>query len=164
MRRIFVGLLACFMSGIAGAARAPTPAYPPAPRGSVVDHYFGTAVPDPYRWMENSRDPVLRKWVDAENRLTQSYMAKNPIRPWFAKRLTELWNIQSETTPEPVHGTRLFFRRNSGLQNQSVLYVQDSPASNPRVLVDPNRISPDGSIALSAYWPSPDGKLLAYGL
>jgi prolyl oligopeptidase len=164
MRGVIPGLLAVFVFGLAGAASTPEVAYPPAPRGAVVDHYFGIAVPDPYRCMENSKDPELHKWVDAENRLTQSYMAKNPIRPWFAKRLTELWNVPSETTPEPVHGTRLFFRRNSGLQNQAVLYVQDSPASKPRMLVDPNKISPDGSIALSAYWPSPDGKFLAYGL
>lgn len=164
MQRVCLYLFLCFALGVACADGADRPAYPPARRDKVVDHYFGTAVPDPYRWMENSHDPELHKWVDAENRLTQAYMAKNPIRPWFAKRLTELWNVPSETTPEPVLGSRLFFRRNTGLQNQSVLYVQDTPASKPRVLVDPNVISPDGSVALSAYWPSPDGKLLAYGL
>ena len=164
MRRVTLALLVSLASGIAGTEGAPGPAYPPATRGTVVDHYFGTAVPDPYRWMENSRDPALHKWVDAENRLTQAYMAKNPIRPWFAKRLTELWNIPSQTTPEPVHGGRIFFERNTGLQNQPVVYVQDAPSAKPRVLIDPNVISPDGSTALSRFIPSPDGKLLAYAL
>lgn len=144
--------------------RPDPPAYPPAPRGKVIDHYFGTAVPDPYRWMENSQDPALHKWVDAENRLTAAYMAKNPIRPWIAKRLTEVWSLPSETTPVSVHGPRLFYRRNAGLQNQSVLYVQDSASAKPRVLIDPNVLSPDGSMALSGYYPSADGKLLAYTL
>jgi prolyl oligopeptidase len=164
MYRTCVVLFACFLSSIAYAASAPAPAYPSASRGNVVDHYFGTAVPDPYRWMENSRDPVLRKWVDDENRLTQDYMAKIPIRPWIAKRLTELWNLPSQTIPVPVHGPRLFFQRNAGLQNQSVLYVQDSPSAAPRILIDPNVLSPDGSIALAGYFPSPDGKLVAYTL
>ena len=91
-------------------------------------------------------------------------MAKNPIRPWFAKRLTELWNVPSETTPVQVHDGRFFFERNSGLQNQSVLYVQDSPSAKPRALIDPNIISPDGSTALSRFVPSPDGRLVAYAL
>jgi prolyl oligopeptidase len=139
-------------------------AYPPTPRGNIVDHYFGTTVRDPYRWMENLHDPALHTWVDAENRLTAACMAKNPIRRWMAQRLPQIWNLPSETTPVPVHGSRLFFERNTGLQNQSVLYVQDSPSAKPRVLIDPNVISPDGSMALSGYYPSADGKLLAYML
>ena len=71
-------------------------------------------MPDPYRWMENLRDQSLHKWVDAENRVTRAYMAKNPVRPWFAKRLTELWNVPAETTPVQVQGGRIFFQRNSG--------------------------------------------------
>jgi prolyl oligopeptidase len=164
MRPVAIVLFACLLSGMAGAGGVSEPEYPPAARGTVVDHYFGTAVPDPYRWMETSNDPDLHKWVDAETRLTQAYMAKNPIRPWFAKRLTELWNIPTQTTPEPVHGGRIFFERNSGLQNQPVVYVQDSPSAKPRQLIDPNKISPDGSTALSRFIPSPDGKLLAYAL
>jgi prolyl oligopeptidase len=164
MRRVVLGLVAGLALGLPAAADAAGVVYPPAARGLVVDHYFGTAVPDPYRWMENSQDPALHQWVDAENRLTETYMQENPLRPWLAKRLRELWNLPSQTAPEPVHGSRLFFRRNTGLQNQSAIYVQDSASAKPRLLIDPNVISPDGSIALSAYWPSPDGKLLAYGL
>lgn len=163
--RVRVVLVACFLAGGAPAAGAPVPVYPPAPRGTVIDDYFGTAVADPYRWMENAHDPALHKWVDAENRLTSAYMAKNPFRSWMAKRLTQIWNFQNDNTvPDQVAGPRLFFRRNTGLQNQSPVYVQDSPAAKPRLLIDPNVLSPDGSIALNAYWPSPDGKLLAYGL
>ena len=164
-RFVFRVSLAALALGLASVAYAAPPAvYPPARRDTVVDHYFGTAVPDPYRWMENSQDPALHKWVDAENRLTRAYMAKNPLRPWFAKRLSELWNVPSQTAPEPVHGGQIFFERNSGLQNQSILYVQDSLSAKPRVLIDPNAISPDGSTALSRFVPSPDGKLLAYAL
>lgn len=137
---------------------------PVAPERPVIDDYFGTKVADPYRWMENSRDPFLHKWVDAENRWTEAYLARVPIRRWIGRRLTELWNFPGETTPQQVHGPRIFFERNTGLQNQSVLYVRDSPSARPRVLLDPNVISPDGSTALSNYFPSPDGRLLAYTL
>lgn len=164
MRPTALALVIALAPGIAGAGGPPAPAYPPATRGAVVDHYFGTAVSDPYRWMENSNDPALHKWVDAENRLTQTYMTKNPIRPWFAKRLAELWNVPTQTAPAPVHGGRIFFERNSGLQNQPVVFAQDSFSAKPRALIDPNKISPDGSTALSRFIPSPDGKLLAYAL
>ena len=160
MRRLCV---AVFVSLIFGADGTAAPGRPPvAAERPVTDNYSGTKVADPYRWMENSKDPELHKWVDAENRLTDAYLAKNPIRSWIKKRLTEVWNYPSETTPVPVHGPRLFFRRNTGLQNQSVLYVQDSPDAKPRLLIDPNALSPDGSTAFSGYAPSPDGRFVAY--
>ncbi|HEX3663986.1 MAG TPA: prolyl oligopeptidase family serine peptidase [Rhizomicrobium sp.] len=164
MRRAVLALVISLASTTGIAAGGPAPAYPPATRGTVVDHYFGKAVPDAYRWMENSHDTALHKWVDAENALTNSYMTKNPIHHWFAKRLTELWNVPTEATPIPVEGGKIFFERNSGLLNQPVVFVQDSPSAKPRVLIDPNVISPDGSTALSRFIPSPDGKLLAYAL
>ena len=138
--------------------------YPPARRDSIVDVYFGTRVPAPYQWMENMQSPALHRWVQAENKLTNAYLAKIPVRGWIRQRLTELSNYAKETTPAEVAGPRIFFRRNSGLQNQSVLYVQDSPAAKPRVLLDPNKLSPNGSIALAGFQPSPDGKYLAYAL
>ncbi|HEX4081097.1 MAG TPA: prolyl oligopeptidase family serine peptidase [Rhizomicrobium sp.] len=162
-----VAILVVLLSGAASAADAPGPVppnYPPAARGGTVDHYFGTAVPAPYQWMENMQDPALHRWVDAENALTDGYLAKIPVRPWIVRRLTELWNYPKETAPDQVRGPRLFFRRNAGLQNQSVLYVRDSAAAAPRVLIDPNVLSPDGSIALADYEASPDGRLLAYAL
>jgi len=158
-------LIFSLLAGIACATNVAAVDNPPiAPEHPVTDDYFGTKVVDPYRWMENAQDPVLHKWVDAENRYTQAVLAKIPIRGWIAKHLKQLWNFPNETVPDQVLGPRLFFRRNTGLQNQSVLYVQDSLSARPRILVDPNVISPDGSLALSAYWPSPDGALLAYGL
>jgi prolyl oligopeptidase len=138
--------------------------YPVAPRDNTVDTYFGTKVPAPYQWMENLTSPALHQWVDAENQLTDSYLAKIPIRGWIDHRLTELWNFAKEGTPYQLQNGMLFFRRNSGLQNQDVVYVQDSPTARPRVLLDPNRLSPDGSIALAGTAPSPRGKYLAYAL
>jgi prolyl oligopeptidase len=138
--------------------------YPPAHRDSTVDTFFGTKVPAPYQWMENLDSPPLKKWVEAENTLTFSYLEKIPIRSWISKRLTKLWNYARESTPDQVAGGRIFFGKNSGLQNQSVVYVQDSPSTPARELLDPNALSPDGSIALLGYQPSPRGAHLAYGL
>ena len=138
--------------------------YPLAPRDRVVSDYFGTRVPAPYRWMEDMQSPALHSWVSAENRLTDRYLAKIPVRGWITHRLRELWNYPKETTPLEVAGGRIFFRRNAGLQNQSVLYVQDSPTATPRVLIDPNTLSPDGSVALVDFQPSPDGRYVAYAL
>jgi prolyl oligopeptidase len=138
--------------------------YPFAPRDRIVADYFGTRVPAPYRWMEDMGSPALHRWVAAENRLTAGYLARIPVRSWITRRLTQLWNFPKETTPTEVAGRRIFFRRNAGLQNQSVLYVEDSPSGKPRVLIDPNTLSPDGSIALVGYQPSPDGRYLAYAL
>jgi prolyl oligopeptidase len=156
-------LLLATASSIAAPARA-TPDYPVAPRDQTVTDYFGTRVPAPYQWMEDMQSPALHSWVAAENRLTDGYLAKIPLRGWITRRLTQLWNFPKETAPVQVAGSRIFFRRNSGLQNQSVLYVQDSPAAKPRILIDPNKLSPDGSVALVDLEPSPDGRYLAYAL
>ena len=148
-------------------AATPTPqqkfAYPVAHKDATVDTYFGTKVPAPYQWMENLTSPQLKTWVDAENKLTNDYLAKIPVRGWIDHRLTELWNYAKEGTPNQLKNGTLFFGRNSGLQNQSVVYVQ-TPGAQPRVLLDPNKLSPDGSIALAGDAPSPDGKYLAYAL
>jgi prolyl oligopeptidase len=138
--------------------------YPVAPRDQTVTDYFGTQVPAPYRWMEDMQSPALHDWVEAENRLTDGYLAKIPVRGWITRRLTQLWNFPRQTAPFQVAGSRIFFRRNAGLQNQSVLYVQDSSSAKPRILIDPNKLSPDGSVALVDLAPSPDGRYLAYAL
>ena len=149
---------------LAASVQASSVRPPSAPEHPVIDDYFGTRVADPYRWMENSQDPALRKWVEAENRLTESWLAKIPLRRLMASRLKAIWNYPDQSTPEQVLGPRLFFERNTGLQNQSIQYVRDSASAGPRVLVDPNVISPDGSLAFAQGAPSPDGKLLAYAL
>jgi prolyl oligopeptidase len=156
-------LLLATAAGVASPAHR-APQYPFAPRDRIVTDYFGTRVPAPYRWMEDMQSPALHRWVAAQNQLTDAYLARIPVRGWIAQRLTRLWNFPKETTPVQVAGSRVFFRRNAGLQNQSVLYVQDAPAAQPRVLIDPNTLSPDGSVALLEYAPSPDGRYLAYAL
>ncbi|MCL5098861.1 MAG: prolyl oligopeptidase family serine peptidase [Candidatus Omnitrophica bacterium] len=138
--------------------------YPPAHRDSIVDTYFGTRVPAPYQWMEDIDSPAVRQWVEAENALTFAYLDKIPVRNWIKARLTTLWNYARESTPEMVGGGRIFFSRNAGLQNQSVVFVQDSPSAEPRELLDPNKLSPDGSVALLGYQSSPRGLYLAYNL
>ncbi|MGH8114165.1 MAG: prolyl oligopeptidase family serine peptidase [Rhodanobacteraceae bacterium] len=137
--------------------------YPVAHKDATVDTYFGTKVSAPYQWMDNLTSPQLKQWVDAENKVTDAYLAKIPVRGWIDHRLTELWNYAKEGTPDQLKNGMLFFRRNSGLQNQSVVYVQ-APGAQPSVLLDPNKLSPDGSIALAGNAPSPDGKYLAYAL
>ena len=139
-------------------------AYPAAPRDATVDTYFGTKVPVPYQWMENLNSPALQRWVGEENALTSSYLEKIPVRPWLEERLRQLWNYAKESTPEQVEGGRIFFSRNSGLQNQSVVYVADPGKAAPRALLDPNTLSPDGSVALLGYEASPRGLMLAYEL
>ncbi|HEV2211563.1 MAG TPA: prolyl oligopeptidase family serine peptidase [Verrucomicrobiae bacterium] len=156
-----------FVAGQAPSAQAGEAVplqYPQAPRDGTVDTYFGVKVPAPYQWMENLENPQLAPWIEAENRLTEAYMEKIPVRKRIKERLTTLWNYERESTPQQVKGGRIFFGRNTGLQNQSVLFVQDSPAGTARELLDPNRLSPDGSVALLGVEPSPRGTLLAYNL
>jgi len=145
------------------AATPAKPNYPTAPRDKTVDTYFGIKVPAPYQWMENLNSPRLKAWVKSENALTQSYLAKIPYRGWMRNQLESLWNYTKLDTPMQAGG-KLFFSRNSGLQNQSVVYVKDSASAKRRMLIDPNKLSKDGSIALAGYQPSPDGKYLSYEL
>jgi prolyl oligopeptidase len=137
--------------------------YPSAARGDQVDDYFGTRVEDPYRWLERVDDAQTRQWITAENALAQPYLEGIPAREAIKKRLTELWNYERYDIPLQ-RGGRYFYSRNDGLQNQSVLYVADSLQAEPRVLLDPNTLSQDATIALGEIVPSPDGKLLAYSL
>ncbi len=157
-----VSLLAlCLTSAAAAAQQAPR--YPVTRKDTVVDDYFGTRVPDPYRWLEDQNSPEVAKWVEAQNAVTFAYLDKIPLREAFRKRLTELWNTPSVGVPSRVAG-RLFYRMNTGLQNQSVLYEQTGLATAPTVLIDPNTLSADGSVDLASSSPSPDGKYLAFGL
>ena len=164
MKRV---VLALTILGVAMPATALPSAriqYPTAFRDKTIDTYFGFKVAAPYQWMENLSSPRLHQWVNAENMLTDDYLSGIPVRDRIGHRLTELWNYAKEDTPKQLGNGMSFFRRNSGLQNQSVIYVQASPATAPRVLLDPNRLSKNGSIALTEYEPSPDGKYLAYAL
>ena len=138
-------------------------AYPPARRGDTTDEYHGTKVPDPYRWLEDADAPETKAWVEAENKITEAYLAAVPARGAIKNRITELWNYERYGTPFK-EGGRYFYSKNDGLQNQSVLYVADAPDKAGRVLLDPNTLSKDGTVALSGYAISDDGKFMAYGL
>ena len=138
--------------------------YPTTRTADQTDTYFGTTIADPYRWLEDTDSPETKRWVEAQNAVTQSYLATIPQREAIRARLTKLWNYPKYSAPFR-EGGRQFYFENSGLQNQSVLYVRDSldPRAPARVLLDPNALSPDGTVALSVAEPSPDGALLAYG-
>ena len=137
--------------------------YPESPRGTQVDEFHGVKVEDPYRWLENLDSEETRAWVTAQNKVTSAYLAALPEREAIRKRLTELWNYERYGVPFK-EGTRYFFTRNDGLQNQNVLYRMETLGGEPKVVLDPNTLSQDGTVALTGLAVSEDGKLLAYGL
>ncbi|MDR0989732.1 MAG: prolyl oligopeptidase family serine peptidase [Prevotellaceae bacterium] len=136
-------------------------AYPDTPKVDSVDVYFGTAVQDPYRWLENDTSAATAAWVEAENKVTNAYLAKIPFRGKLLDRLTALANYEKFGTPFKKHG-KYYFSKNDGLQNQSVVYVQESLEGEPRVFLDPNQLSDDGTVALTGLSFSNDGKYTAY--
>ena len=137
--------------------------YPPARHEEVVDDYHGTKIADPFRWLEDDNSPETKAWVEAQNRVTSRFLEGIPERGKIRERLKELWNYERFGVPQQ-RGGRYFFTRNSGLQNQAVLLVAEALDAEPRVLLDPNTLSPDGTVALANYEISDDGALLAYGL
>lgn len=137
--------------------------YPPAKKVDIVENYHGTAVPDPYRWLENPEDPDAIAWVEAQNELTQSIIAKLPVHQQFKERLTALWNYPKSSVPRRK-GDHYFVQKNDGLQNQSVLYKQSSLGAPLQEVINPNTLSEDGTIALTNQSYSQDGRLLAYSL
>ena len=145
------------------APAAPEFPYPAAPRSDVVDNYHGTEVADPYRWLEDADAADTAAWVTAENELTFGFLGTIPERERIRARLAEVWNFERYGVPHR-EGKRFFFQKNDGLQNQSVLYVADALDAAPRVLLDPNTLSTDGTVALAGYEVSDDGNHLAYGL
>ncbi|MDT7946341.1 MAG: prolyl oligopeptidase family serine peptidase [Cyanobacteriota bacterium PSP.bin.10] len=146
--------------------------YPPSyPDPTVVDIYHGQAVPDPYRWLEDLDSEQTRAWIEAQNHLTFNYLQQIPARQRIRERLTQLWNYEKYSQPFK-EGGRYFYFKNDGLQNQSVLYTQESLEGQARVLLDPNTFSEDGTVALSGIAISRArdsgaehaGRYLAYGL
>jgi prolyl oligopeptidase len=137
--------------------------YPPAPLSDTVDDYHGRRIADPYRVLEDPAAPATREWITAENKVTEEYLSAVPERKQLKERLTGLWNYVRYGTPG-VKAGRYYYSRNDGLQNQSVLYWTDSLDAEPKVLLDPNKLSADGTTALTGTTVSDDGKLLAYGL
>jgi prolyl oligopeptidase len=139
------------------------PAYPPTRTGNVVDRLHGVAVADPYRWLEDADSLEVRNWVEKQNAVTRSVLDGLSGRDKIHDRLGTLLEIGFQGTPAPVKG-RYFYTRREGKQNQPVLYVRDGLKGKERALLDPNQLAADGSVALDWWYPSRDGRLLAYGL
>jgi prolyl oligopeptidase len=137
--------------------------YPKAHTVDQIDDYFGTKVSDPYRWMEDVDAPEVKAWIDEENKLTRSVLDAVPGREQMHARLMDLMNFERYTAPTR-RGTRYFYSHNSGLQNQNVLYWQEGLTGEPKVLLDPNTMSSDGTVAISGLSISDDGQLAAYSI
>ena len=135
--------------------------YPKAAKDGTVDDYFGVKVADPYRWLENDTSAQTAAWVEAENQVTNAYLQKIPFRGKLLNRLTELANYEKLSAPRKRSG-KWYFYKNNGLQNQSVMYVMDELGSEPRVFLDPNKLSDDGTVALKGVYFSHNGKYAAY--
>ena len=135
--------------------------YPRARRDEQVDDYHGTPVADPYRWLEDVDALDTRTWIEAENALTLAYLGAIPERDAIRRRLTELWDYPRYGTPFKKR-SHYFFFKNDGLQNQAVLYRQAGLTARPTVVLDPNRLSPDGTVAVSTLALAEDARHLAY--
>ncbi|MBW4660362.1 MAG: prolyl oligopeptidase family serine peptidase [Drouetiella hepatica Uher 2000/2452] len=147
----------------------PSFSYPAAHLLDQVDDYHGTSVADPYRWLEDAQSSETQAWIEAQNQVTFAYLEQSPIRERLKQRITQLWNYEKFGTPfkqgnSQNGGDRYFYFKNDGLQNQSVLYTLPSLDAEPRVLLDPNLLSADGTIALAGLSISEDARLMAYGL
>jgi prolyl oligopeptidase len=139
------------------------PAYPPTRTDTVVEKLHGVEVADPYRWLEDAGAPAVKEWVEKQNAFTRSALDKLPGRDKVHDRLGQLLDIGFLSTPAPVKG-RYFYTKREGKQNQPVLYVREGLKGEERALLDPNALAADGTVALDWWYPSRDGKLLAYGL
>lgn len=138
-------------------------AYPLSRTCDQIDHYHGIQVPDPYRWLEDLDSEETQTWVEAQNQVTFAYLEQIPARERIQKRLTQLWDYEKYGIPFK-QGSRYFYFKNDGLQNQSVLYTLTSLEAEPKILIDPNTFSEDGTVALSSIAISENGQLIAYGL
>jgi prolyl oligopeptidase len=137
--------------------------YPHSKAEDFIQEIHGQPVPDPYRWMEDLDSEDIREWIEAQNKLTFDYLEKSPLRQKIQERMTELWNYEKMSSPYK-RGGRYFYFFNDGLQNQDVLYWMENLDDAPKVLIDPNTLSDDGTVALSGAAVSNDGRYLAYGV
>jgi prolyl oligopeptidase len=134
--------------------------YPKTAKGTVTDTYFGTEVPDPYRWLEDDQSPETKAWVQEENKVTQAYLEQIPFREAIRQKLEKLWNYEKYSAPFK-EGKYTYFYKNNGLQSQSVLYRQ-LDKGEPEIFLDPNTFSADGTTSLGGINFSKDGSLAAY--
>jgi len=165
---VLATLLATSIATLAIPANAQdmtAPDYPETTRGDVVETFFGEEVADPYRWLEDDvrNNEAVADWVEAQNAVTDAYLENLPARDWFSDRIGELTDYERFSVPV-ARGDRYFYNRNSGLQNQSPLYVRDGLDGEPRLLIDPNEWADDGATALAGWVPSPDGSKLLYSV
>lgn len=156
---IGLGVLSAVVTSLAQTA----PDYPKTEKGDQVDDYHGTKVADPYRWLEDANSEKTKAWVEAENKLTFGFLHGIPAREGIRKRVEELWNYEKYGVPAK-EGGRYFYSKNTGLQNQSVIYTAPTFDAEPMLLLDPNKLSADGTVSLESYEISEDGKNMVYGL
>jgi prolyl oligopeptidase len=156
-------VLAALFATVALATTGQPLSYPAATRGDVIADYHGVKVPDPYRWMEDIDSPATRAWVAAEDKLSRGYLDALPGRDAIAQRLRRIWDFERWSAPAR-HGHYWFYTHNDGLQNQAVIFVTADPGTPGRILLDPNTLSKDGTVALRETAVSDDGRLFAYAL
>ena len=161
MKRIF--FMTMMTMAFAAMSQAQSMRYPKAEKNGTVDEYFGVKVADPYRWLENETSAQTAAWVDEENKVTNAYLKKIPFRNKLLQRLTELSNYEKISAPRKRHG-KWYFQKNDGLQNQYVMYVMDKLGDEPRVFLDPNKLSTDGTVALRSIFYSHNAKWAAYSI
>lgn len=163
--RALLGAVLLWGAGMAQGQDMQPITYPDSARGPIVEEQFGEKIADPYRWLENDvrTDPAVADWVKRQNAVTQDYLGKLPERPWFARRIRELLDYERFGLPVKA-GKAYFYTRNSGLQNQSQLFVRSGLNGAGRLLLDPNTWARDGATALDAWEPSHDGSRLAYAV
>ncbi len=137
--------------------------YPATRKVDTVDTYFGTKIADPYRWLEDDKSAETGEWVKAQNAVTNDYLSKIPFRDKIKERLTKIWNFEKVTAPFKK-GKNYFFYKNNGIQNQSVLYVQEGLNGTPKILLDPNTLATDGTASLGGLSISKDSKYIAYSI
>ena len=153
-------ILTCLTAGVFAQTKIE---YPQTRKVEQTDDYHGTKISDAYRWLEDDNSAETKTWVEAQNKLTFAYLNQIPQREKIKARLTELWNYERYSAPLKA-GKHYFYTKNDGLQNQSVWYIAESPTDPGRVFLDPNKLSTDGTVALSGLRFTDDGKLAAYGL
>jgi prolyl oligopeptidase len=161
-KSVSVAVLAVFALLLAPPVQAQIE-YPRTRKIDHVDDYHGTSVPDPYRWLEDVDSEETKAWVAAQNEVTFAYLESIPEREWIRERLTEIWNYERYSTPWK-DGGRYLFIKNDGLQNQSVYYMQETLDSEPVVLLDPNKLSEDGTVSASGLSITEDGRLMVYSV
>jgi prolyl oligopeptidase len=156
---VLIGIFAFIL--ISMMTQAQNIEYPNTQKGDQVDEYFGVKVADPYRWLEETDTPETRAWIEAQNKVTGSYLTQIPYREKIEERLRKLWDYEKVGSPDK-HGEYYYFYKNDGLQNQYVLYRKKGLEGKPEVFLDPNKLSDNGTVSLGGTAFTKDGSLFAY--